>query len=167
MAWSASAVFKQYTSDSLAPTASFTPHLASGGTWKAALYNNTGTPDNTALGVLCAYNGAASQWVTANEITDANWPAGGRPLVYTGGTGALGTRWTTTGAVAMLDADDTAGAGNVTITGVQGDLVYDDALTTPVAKQALGYHWYGGAQQVTAGTFTVIWNSLGVIRWTH
>ena len=160
MAWSASAVFRQYTADALAPTASFTPHLSAGGSWKAALYGATPTPDNTVAAALAAFN--AGQWITGNEITDPNWPTGGLPLAY-----SSATRWASSGAVATFDSDDTAGAGNVTIAGVQGDLVYDDALTTPVAKQALGYHWYGGAQQVTAGTFTVIWNALGVIRWTH
>ena len=49
-----------------------------GDTMKYALYGNTGTPDKTvATAVLCAYNGAASQWVTANEAT-GGYTAGGQ-----------------------------------------------------------------------------------------
>ena len=163
-----SAIFRQYLVDALAPTGSFLPHLSTGGTWKAALYGNTGTPDNNATAVLSSYNGAASAWVTGNELTDTNWAAGGRPLVYSGGTGATGTRWNvSTANLIFMDADDTAGAGNVTIASAWGDLLYDDALTTPVAKQGLAYHSYGAAQSVTAGTFTIVWHANGLVRWTQ
>jgi hypothetical protein len=158
MAWSASAIFRQYTADSIAPTASFTPHIQSGGSWKAALYPTGVTPDNSVAAAASAYGTG----VWTGELTDAtNWVAGGRPLTYTA------TRYTNSGTFIMFDADDTAGAGNVTLAGVFGDLVYDDALATPVAKQGLAFHYFGGTQGVTAGTFTVIWHANGVARWTH
>jgi hypothetical protein len=166
-----SSIFRQYLVDALAPTGSFTPHLGTGGTWKVALYNDTGTPDNDDTAAHNAYNGAGGAWVTTNELIDtlnSNWVAGGRSLVYSGGTGATGTRWNvSTADTIYMDADDTAGAGNVTITGARGDLLYDDALTTPVAKQGLAYHAYGSAQTVTNGTFTVVWHSNGLVRWVQ
>jgi hypothetical protein len=159
-----SAIFRQYLTDALAPTASFLPHLNTGGTWKAALYGNTGTPDNNATAVLSSYNGAASAWVVANELTSgAQWPAGGIALTW-----GSATRWNvSTANLVFFDADDTPGGGTVSLTAVWGDLVYDDALVTPVAKQGLAYHSYGSAQTVTSGTFTVVWSALGVVRWTQ
>lgn len=155
-----SKMFRQYLADAVGPTASFTPHLASGGTWKAALYGNTGTPDATVAAALAAYNASTSQWVTANELTSSTqWPAGGIALTFAGAT-----RFASTSNLVTLDADDTPGGGTVTLASVWGDLVYDDALTTPVAKQALAFHSYGAAQSVTAGTFTVVWNASGVAQ---
>jgi hypothetical protein len=144
------------------PTTSQNAKLNSS-TWMAALFGNTGTPDNTAIASAAGFN--TGQWVTANEVTDAtNWVSGGR---------AIGTISAPPAAYAaqnfvMLDAADTAGGGNVTLTGVYGDFVYDSAVTTPVAKLGVAYHSYGGsAQGVTAGTFTIIWNASGIARWTH
>ena len=66
-----------------------------------------------------------------------------------------------------MTATNLAGGGNVTLANVYGDMVYDFSLGAPVAKQGLAFHWFGGVQGVTAGTFTVIWNASGVVRWTH
>ncbi len=169
MAFTTSGIFKSYVADALGLTASFTPHLASGGDWHVSLYNNSGTPDNRVASANAAYN--AGQWVSGNQTgaTDANWPAGGLGLVYSGGSGATGTRWTsgTGDDYTMFDADDLSGTGNVTFTTVYGDLVFDDSLTTPVAKQALAFHYFGGQKQVSGGTFSVIWHTNGVARWTH
>jgi hypothetical protein len=55
----------------------------------------------------------------------------------------------------------------VTMSGIMGCLVYDDTLTAgTVADQGVSYHWFGGAQSVTAGTFSVIWNASGLVRFT-
>lgn len=124
---------------------------------KAALYNTTPTPDQNVVSASTAYN--VGQWVTANELTDANWAAGGRPLAGTSLNSA-------TAGVVFYDATDTAGAGNVTISGAFGCLVYDDTLTTPVADQGICYNYFGGTQSVTAGTFTIVWNANGIWRIT-
>ena len=68
---------------------------------------------------------------------------------------------------AARTASNTAGGGNVTLTSVYGDLVYDSSLSTPVANQGLAFHYFGGVQSVTNGTFTIQWNTNGVVRWTH
>lgn len=153
-----SKVFRQYLADAVGPTASFTPHLSGGGTLKAALYGNSGTPDNTVSAANSAYN--AGQWVTANELTSSTqWPAGGIALTW-----SSATRFASTSNLVTLDADDLPGGGTVTLANVWGDLVYDDALTTPVAKQGIAFHSFGAAQSVSAGTFTIVWNSSGVLQ---
>src|SRR2546423_5849621 len=76
---------------------------------KAALFNNTTTPDKTAAVASTGFN--TGVWVTANEVTDAtNWVSGGR---------ALGTKSfaidTGSSSVCFTPAN-TAGGGNVTTT---------------------------------------------------
>jgi hypothetical protein len=44
--------------------------------------------------------------------------------------------------------------------------VYDDTRTTPVADQGLSFNYFGGANSVTSGTFTIVWNSAGVLALT-
>ena len=127
---------------------------------KCALYGNTGTPDQNATAVLSAYNGAASAWVTANELTDANWAAGGRVLVPT-------VHFADTAGILWYDSVDTTGAGNVTVANAYGVLVYDDTITTPQADIGISYHAFATQPAgVTAGTFTVVWDALGVFRYT-
>lgn len=143
MAWT-SGIFRQFTADALAPTASFAPNLSTGGTWTVPLYPTGVSPDNT----VTAANSAYGAGVWTGEITDTNWPAKGRALAW-----GTATRWTSTSTYVMFDSDDTTGAGNVTLAGVFGDLVFDDGKTTPVADQGLCFHSFGGTQGVTAGTF--------------
>lgn len=153
MAFTASGIFRESITEMLLNTVAYTLNTDA---HKVALYNNTGTPDKDAAGVLNTYNGAASAWVVANEVTDAtNWVAGGRALVTPTVTNP------STGVI-MFDAVDTAGGGNVTLSGVMGCLVYD----TTVASQGLCFNWFGGAQSVTAGTFTIVWSANGIFRLT-
>jgi len=151
-------IFRQWIADSLGPTASFAGKWATGSpdTYKAALYNDTTTPDKTVAAASSAYN--TGVWVVANERTDTNWPAGGRAITS--------PTFTSTGSTITYDGADTSGAGNVTLTNVYGDLFYDDTLTTPVADQGAAFHSFGGIQQVTAGTFTIQWNASGIMQVT-
>lgn len=128
-------------------------------TVNVSLYNNTTTPNKDDTLANSAYN--AGQWVTANEVTDAtNWVAGGRPL-------ASKTFTSPASGIAMFDAADLAGGGNVTLANVYGCLVYDNSITAgSVAKQGVCYNYFGGAQAVTAGTFTIVWNVNGICRFT-
>lgn len=158
MAWSNSKIFRFFLGDALANGAAYdlsgTPD-----TFKAALYNNTTTPDqNVATAVLSGYNGAGSQWVVANEVTDAtNWAAGGRPLV----TPLIDT---SVAATVFFDAADTASVGaTTTLAAVFGTLVYDDTLAN---KPGISYNYFGGTQSVTSGTFTIIWHANGIFRLT-
>jgi hypothetical protein len=170
MAWSASAVFAAAVLNPMtrainaatAPTgyASLTADSV-----KAALFNNSITPDKSVSGTLSGYNASTSQWVVANEVIDTlntNWVAGGVALAskaYALGTG------TPPNTVAFFSAANTAGAGNLTITNAFGCLVYDATITSPNA-QGMCFNYFGGAQTVTNGTFTIVWDATGVFKFT-
>jgi hypothetical protein len=128
-------------------------------TINVALFNNTTTPDKAAAVASTGYN--TGVWVLANEVSDAtNWVAGGRAL-------ASKTFTMPSAGIFMVDAADLAGAGNVTLAAVFGCLVYDNTITAgTVAKQGVSFHYFGGSQGVTAGTFTIIWNANGLTRIT-
>lgn len=157
MAWANSKIFRPFIADVLDNT---TAVDLGTDVPKVALYNNSITPSQDVTSALSAFNAGASQWVTANEVTDAtNWVSGGRALASTSlNSGSAG--------VVFYDAADTAGAGNVTLTNAYGCLVYDDTLTTPVADQGICYNYFGGANSVTNGSFTVVWNANGIFRIT-
>jgi hypothetical protein len=158
MAFTASAIFREWPIQMFQVSGTGYTGLDSD-TVNVALYNNTGTPNKDDTLANSAYN--AGQWVTANEVTDAtNWVAGGRPL-------ASKTFTSPASGIAMFDAADLSGGGNVTLSGVMGCLVYDNSITAgSVAKQGVCYNYFGGAQSVTAGTFTIVWNVNGVCRFT-
>lgn len=159
MAWSNSKMFRFMVGEVFANNAAYDLSGASVDTFKAALYNNTTTPDqNVTTAVLSGYNGSGSQWVVANEVTDAtNWPAGGRPLV----SPAIDV---SVAATCFFDAADTASVGaTTTLAAVFGTLVYD---TTLASTPGISYNYFGGTQSVTNGTFTIIWHSNGIWRIT-
>ena len=56
--------------------------------------------------------------------------------------------------------------GTTTLTNAYGCLVYNDTVTTPVADQGLCFNYFGGANSVTSGTFTVVWNASGIFAFT-
>lgn len=161
MAWSASAMFQAFVQSCLEDTATGYAGLETN-TIKVALYDNDITPDKDAAVALTGYNAATSQWVSSgNEVTDVtNWPAGGNTLandaVTDGGTG-----------ITQYDADDLSHSGTVTLTNAFGCLVYNDSITAgTVADQGVTYHYFGGGQSVTAGTFTIVWHANGLFRIT-
>ena len=124
-------------------------------TINAALFNNTTVPDKTVTAALSAYAAATSQWIAANEVTSTNWAAGGRPLASK--TCAIDTG---TSSI-VFNAANTAGGGNVTIANAYGCLVYDATISSP-SGQGLCFNSFGGsAQGVTAGTFTIVWATVG------
>lgn len=159
MAWSASAIFREFL---VGPC-----YQASGTGWtgldsdtvKVSLHNNSITPDKDAAVASTGFN--TGVWTTTNEVTDAtNWVSGGRAL-------ASKTFTTPSSGVAMFDAADLAGGGNVTLANVFGCLVYDDTITAgTVADQGVCFNYFGGTQSVTAGTFTIVWAANGIMRIT-
>lgn len=125
---------------------------------KVALFNNTTAPDKDAVVGSTGFN--TGTWTTTNEVTDAtNWVSGGRVLAtdtYTDVANAM-----------MYDAADLAGGGTLTLAATHGCFVYDDAITAgTVADQGVCFNWFGGAQQVTNGTFTIVWHANGIFRFT-
>lgn len=157
MAWTNSKIFRQTLGDFFVRTTSFVMDFDAD-TFKAALYNNSITPDNDVTAANSAFN--AGQWATANELADgSNWATGGVAL----GSPSLNVG---TADVVFFDANDVASAASTTLAGVFGTFVYDDTLTTPVADQGVSYNYFGGTQSVTAGLFTVVWSANGVWRIT-
>lgn len=161
MAWAASHMFRQWIADCLTRTQTslnFATDVP-----KAALYGNTITPDENATAVLSAYNATSSAWLTAGEVYQAGqWAQGGVALGSTTGV----TNFTGTADAVWYGAANTASGSTCTLANVYGDLVYDSTLTAPVANQGIAFHYYGGSQSVTAGTFTIFWNTSGVWRIT-
>src|SRR5262245_46601770 len=158
MAWSASAIFREFITDALANAVAYdlsgTPD-----TFTAALYNNSITPDKDSA--LTGYNEGSSQWVTANEVIDTtgggtDWPAGGVNLASPALTNP------STGVV-MWDANDTASGATADISNAFGCLVYDNTLA---GDPGISYNYFGGANSVTNGTFTIVWHANGVLRIT-
>jgi hypothetical protein len=155
MAWSNSKVFRQYLADSLNRTAALDLNADS---FKVALYNNTITPDNDVTAANSAYN--VGQWATANEQFEAGqWAQGG--VVLTSVVVDVATA-----DVVMFDAADTVSGSAADLANVYGDLVYDDTITTPVADQGVCYNYFGGANSVVNGTFTVVHSTNGIMRYT-
>jgi hypothetical protein len=157
MAWSNSKMFRA----TLADVWDNTTALDSGtDVPKVALYNNTGTPDQNVASAATAYNAGSSQWVVANEVSQAvQWPAGGVALSGT----SLNSG---TSGVVFYDATDTDSGSAATLASVFGCLVYDDTLTTPVADQGISYHYFGGSQSVTSAMLRVAWHANGIWRLT-
>lgn len=161
MAWSASAMFGEFIKNPLfkggtAPTGYDT---LDADVVKAALFDSSITPNKDASLATTGYNSASSQWLTADEVTHANWPAGGIALSTDSLTLAAGTF--------TYDAADTTHSSTVTLADVNGCLVYDDDVSGgTVVDQGICYNWFGGAQSVTAGTFTIVWHANGIFRLT-
>jgi hypothetical protein len=157
MAWSASKVFRQFLADKV--TSTNTIDLDSG-SFKAALYNNSITPDQNVTAALSAYNASSSQWVTANEVYEATqWSQGGVALA------GLAVNAGTAGVV-FWDANDVVSGTAADLTNATGCLVYESVITTPVANPGVCYNYFGGPNSVVNGTFTIIWNTLGIWRAT-
>lgn len=161
MAWTDSRVFQAWiVNPMLANTASLPTSYAGlvADTVKAALFNNTGTPDRTAAVASTGYNTGA--WVTANEVTGASeWVAGGRTIAGDAVSAAAG--------VVTYSASNLTGSATLTMANIFGCLVYDSTITGgTVAKQGVCYNYFGGAQAVTSGTFSLVWSASGIANFT-
>lgn len=162
MAWSTSNVFQEWVKNPLfngsggTPPTSYTGYLTD--TMNCALYASGITPDRTAAVASTGYN--TGVWITGNEKTGASeWVAGGRALASKTNVASAGT--------VTLDAADLTGSASITMASVEGCLIYDNTISGgTVAKQGLCYLWFGGAQSVTAGTFSVVFNAAGIVTAT-
>lgn len=154
MAWSGSEIFSAFITDALNNTAALD---LNSDTLKAALYDNDITPSQTATSANTAYN--VDQWTaTGNEVSNGGWAAGGVALTSVASGFASN--------VYTFDAADTANGTAATLANVYGCLVYDDTLAAPVADQGISYHYFGGSNGVTSGTFTIVWNASGIFSLT-
>lgn len=156
MAWSESRIFDRFLMQALGNNLAYDLDADS---TKAVLYNNTGTPDATvATDVLMSYNGAASQWVIANEVSQGagTWEVGGRAMSGMAQSLPAGHTW-------MYDATDTASGAATTLANVFGTLVIDSTVGTI----SVGcYNYFGGTNSVTNGVFTIVWHTNGLMRIT-
>src|SRR5689334_16451287 len=124
MAWSNSKIFSSFITDSLNRTNAFDLNAD---TFKAVLYNNSITPDQTVASASTAYN--AGQWSNTNELSNGGWTAAG--LALTSVTSTFSSN------VYTFDAADTANGSTATISGAFGCLVYDDTLASVVTDQGV------------------------------
>jgi hypothetical protein len=159
MAWTGSAIFQQAMLNPIAGRCWTTAAPTTYGSLSADVINvalfGTLTPDKTAAVASTGYN--TGVWTTGNETAGGvNWPAGGLPLA------SKAFAIDTASSSVCFGAANLAGAGNVTIAAAFGCLVYDNTITGgTVAKQGLCFNYFGGSQSVTAGTFTIIWPTVG------
>lgn len=148
MAWSASKIFSAFVTDALNNTAALDLNAD---TFKAALFDDSITPSQTVATASTLLG--AGVWASG-QLSNGGWAAGG--VALTSVTSAA------TSNVYTFDAADTANGTAATITGAFGTLVYD----TSVANQGVSYHYFGGTQSVTSGTFTIVWSASGIFALT-
>lgn len=158
MAWSNSKIFQEWVTGPMFQAAGTNYTGLDSDTVKLALFNNSVTPDQNAAVASTGFN--TGTWTTGNEVTDAtNWVSGGRALAsktFTAGT-----------ATSTFDAADLAGGGTVTITNAFGGFVYDDTITAgTVEDQGCCFNYFGGANSVVAGSFTVVFHANGIMRFS-
>lgn len=77
MAWSNSKVFQEWVNGPMFQASGTSYTGLDSDTVKAALFNNSVTPDQNAAVASTGFN--TGTWTTSNEVTDAtNWVSGGR-----------------------------------------------------------------------------------------
>lgn len=150
MAWTNSKIFMAFVEDALENTAALD---LDSDTHKAALFDNTITPSQTVATASTVYG--AGVWASGGVLDASGWPAVGRNLAsVTSGFSAN---------VYTFDAADTVSANaTTTLTNAYGALVYDDTT----GDQGICFNYFGGANSVTSGTFTVVWNTSGIFALT-
>jgi hypothetical protein len=155
MAWTDSHVFRALVADIFGNVTAIDFDADS---FKVALYNNSITPDNDVTAANSAYN--AGQWATANEVFEAGqWAQAGVAL-------SGQTLNSASADTVFFDATDTASGSAADLANVYGCLVYDDTIAAPVADQGACFNYFGGANSVVNGTFTVVWHANGIWRAT-
>lgn len=152
-----SKIFVAWVNDAFEGTT--TVDMATGGdTFKIALFNDSITaPDQTVSSANSAYG--AGVWA-ANEVSDTTeWPATGQALDSVDMTSA-------SNVITWDAADEVSDGTSATLSDVRGCLIYDDTLASPVADQGVCFLSFGGANSVTDGTFTVVFNGSGIFTLT-
>ena len=155
MAWSNSKIFSAYITDIINNTTAM--DLNTDASISVALFDNTITPSQTVASASTAYGGGV--WATGGVFDASGWPAVGRDLA------SITSNFSSN--VYTFDAADTVSANSTTtLTNATGCLVYDNTIATPVADQGICYNYFGGANSVTSGTFTIVWNASGIFALT-
>jgi hypothetical protein len=161
MAWTNSKVFEEWIIGPMLQAAGTGYTGLDADTVKAALFDDTITPDNDAAVASTGFNtGVWTATEPPQQFDAAGWPTGGLALAS--------PTFTTPGTDQVrYDAADRASTANVTITAAVGTLIYDDTITGgTVADQGICYLWFSGPASVTAGSFTVQFGANGIIQFT-
>jgi hypothetical protein len=149
VAWANSKIFMAFLEDTFENTAALD---LDSDTHKAALFDNSITPSQTVATASTVYG--AGVWASGGVLDASGWPAVGRNLVATSGFASN---------VYTFDSSDTVSANNTTtLTNAYGCLVYDDTT----GDQGICFNYFGGANSVTSGTFTIVWNASGIFAIT-
>jgi hypothetical protein len=93
-----------------------------------------------------------------NEVTGTGYTAGGATLASASAAYTTGTN------VLMLDAADTAWTSS-TIT-ARYAVIYDATPGTDATRPLIAYVDFGADVSTTAGTFTITWDSAGIVTLT-
>lgn len=171
MAWSASRLMRAWLQDTLAQTYTTMSQvdLDLATNVKAALYDDSITPDVDATNLLSTYNGASSIWTatggqtgTAQVYHTGQWAQGGVVL------SSPAVSVVAAGIVQFTSAAIASGAA-ATMSNIEGMFLYFENVTAPANQvdAGLGYWWFGGTNYaVTAGTLTITPHANGLFRIT-
>lgn len=135
-----------------------TTNSFSGDSVKVALYNGNPTSATASTDTFAhnTYLASGGQWVAANELTTS----GGYTV---GGVVITPKAETFTTNVATFTSSGTPNWTSATFTSY-GCLVYDNTISA--GKYVYCWNYFGGAQTVASGTFTVNWNASGIFAIT-
>ena len=148
--WANSKIFSSFITDAVNNT---TAVDLNSDTIKVALFDNTITPSQTVATASAAYGSGV--WASGGVSDASGWPAAGRSLANIA-SGFSSNVYT-------FDADDTVSANaSTTLTNAYGALVYDSTTNSA----GICFNYFGGANSVVAGTFTVVWNASGIMALT-
>lgn len=171
MAWSESRLMRQWMSDTLGQvyTTMSQVDLDLASNLKAALYDDTITPDGSATNLLSTYNGASSVFSATGGQT-------GTPQVYHTGQWAQGgivvpstALSLVAGGIVQFTSGNLVSGAAATMSNIEGMFLYFDNASAPAnqVKAGLGFWWFGGTNYaVTAGTLTITPHASGLFRMT-
>lgn len=174
MAWANSKVGRDFIGNLFAaatlPTGFAGLENGAADVFKATLYDGTITPDNDTTVTLFSYAAGGGQFLAAGGQTGATqvfhtgqWAQGGQSLAN---KQLRPPDATALNDIVYWDADDTASGAAATMSNINGTFVYDDSTTASPVDLGICYNYFGGPQQVTNGTFTIVWHANGIWRAT-
>jgi hypothetical protein len=168
MAWSTSGVFRSVIGETLGGRRAIELGNALDATYgydtgaantatslTVSLFNNTVTPDKNASYANSAYDAGAWLAGAQDGCTSTEWTAAGRPAVNP----ALSY---VSPNIIMFDMDDTSSSAPTTVEDVYGALVH----AASGDENGVCFNYFGGANSVTGGTLTIVWNANGLFRLT-
>lgn len=119
-------------------------------TIKVALLTSSYTPDQDADDY---FNDVSSFQVTGTGYTAGGATLANKTATYTGATNKL-----------VLDADDVSWTSS-SIT-ARYAVVYNSSPSTDATRPLIGFVDFGTNQTTSNGTFTIVWDSNGIVEFT-